>query len=112
MASVAIDNGGVEAEGRVGAVDVVVDGLGYADAGDAVLAEEERDGLGVVAAEGDERVNLVELENFLHLLDAAGNLFDVGARGVKDGAALQLDAVDLLKGQRNPSYCRARRASR
>ena len=31
---------GVEAEGRVGAADVVVDGLGDAHAGNAVLAEE------------------------------------------------------------------------
>ena len=88
MASVAIDDGGVEAEGRVGAVDVVVDGLGNADAGNAVFAEEERDRLRVVAAEGDERIDLVGLQNFLHLLDAAGNLLHIGARGVKDGAAL------------------------
>ena len=75
--------------------------LGTPTAGHAVFAEEEGDGLRVVAAEGDEGVDLVELEDFLHLLDAAGNLLHVGARGVEDGAALQLDAVDVFKGERN-----------
>ena len=54
-------DGGIEAKGLVGAVDVVVDGLGNADGVDAVFAEEERDGLGVVAAEGDEGIDLVGL---------------------------------------------------
>ena len=94
-------HGGVEAEGLVGAADVVVDGLGHAHAGHAVLAQEQRDRLRVVAAEGDQRVDLVGLQNFLHLLDAAGNLLHVGARRVQDGAALQLDAVDVFQRQRN-----------
>ena len=92
---------GVEAEGLVGAADVVVDGLGNADGLDAVLAQEERDRLRVVAAEGDERVDLVGLENLLHLLDAAGNLLHVGARGVQDGAALELNAVGVFESERN-----------
>jgi len=62
-----------------------------------VLAKEQSDGLCIVAAQCDESVNFVELENFLHLLNATGNLFDVGARGVKDGAALQLNAVDVSR---------------
>ncbi len=90
---------GVEAEGLVGAADVVVDGLGHAHAIHAVLAQKERDRLRIVAAQRDERVNLVGLENFLHFVDAAGNLFHVGARGVQDGAALQLDAVDVFKSE-------------
>ena len=53
-------DGRVEAEGLVGAVDVVVDGLGNAHAGDAVLAQKERHRLRVVAAERDQRVDLVE----------------------------------------------------
>ena len=44
---------------------------------------------------------LLSLENFLHLLDAAGNLLHVGARGVKDGAALELNAVGVLERERD-----------
>ncbi len=94
-------DGGVEAEGLVGAVDVVIDGLGNADGVDAVVGKIESDGLRVVSAESDERVNLVELENFLHLLDAAGDLLHVGAGGVEDGAALELNAVGVLERQRD-----------
>ena len=53
-------DGSVEAEGLIGAADVVVDGLRNADGVDAVFGEKERDGLRVVAAERDERVDLVE----------------------------------------------------
>ena len=94
-------DGGVEAEGLVGAVDVVVNGLGNADGIDAVFGQEEGDRLGVVAAERDECIDLVDLEDFLHLVDAAWNLLHVGARGVKDGAALELDAVDVFKCERD-----------
>ena len=92
---------GIEAEGLVGAADVVVDGLGNAHAVHAVLAQELRHRLRVVAAQGDEGIDLVGLENLLHFVNAAGNLFDVGARGVQDGAALQLDAVGVFQGERN-----------
>jgi hypothetical protein len=64
-------------------------------------AQKERDGLRIVAAERDERVDLVGLENFLRLLDAAGNLLHVGARGVQDGAALELNAVGVFESERN-----------
>src|ERR1019366_4438949 len=56
-------HGGIEAKGGVGAVDVVVDGLGHANAGHAVLAQEESHRLRVVAAEGDERIDLVDLQD-------------------------------------------------
>ena len=68
---------------------------------DAVFAQKEGDGLRIVAAEGDESVDLVGLEDFLHLLDAARDLLHVGARGVEDGAALQLDAIGVFKGERD-----------
>jgi len=77
------------------------DGLGNAHRVDAVLGEVERDGLSIVATERDERVDLVELENFLHLLDTAGDLLHVGSRGVEDGAALELNAVDVFEGERD-----------
>src|ERR1700761_973530 len=65
-------DGGVKAKCGVGAVDIVVDGLGYADTGDACVGEGQSDGLRVIAAEGDQRVDLVGLEDFFDLLDTAG----------------------------------------
>src|SRR5208337_4940555 len=93
---------GIEAEGLVGAVDIVVDGLGNAHAGHAVLAQVEGHRLSVVAAKRDQRVDLVGLQNLLNLLNAAGNLLHVGPRGVQNGAALQLDAVGAFESERNP----------
>ena len=93
---------GVEPEGGVGAVDVVVDRLGYAHAGHAVLAEEHGHRLRVVSPKRDQCVNLVGFENFLDLVDAAGNLFHVGPRRVQDGATLQLDAIGAFQGEGNP----------
>ena len=101
-ASVAIDDGGVEAEGRVGAVDVVVDGLGNTHTGHAILAQKQCHRLRVVAAQRDQRINLVELQNLSHLLDAARNLLHVGPRRMKNRAALQLDPVGVFESERNP----------
>ena len=92
---------GVEAKGLVGAADVVVDGFWHADGFHAVLAQKERDRLRVVAAQGDERVNLIGLQNFLHFVDAAGNLLHVGARRMQDGAAPELNPVDRFERERN-----------
>src|ERR1700756_297158 len=93
---------GVKAEGGVGAVDVVVDGLGHADAWHSVFAEVQGDRLSVVAAESNERVDFVDLQDFLDLLDSPWNLLYICARGMKDGAPLELNPVCLLQGQRNP----------
>ena len=70
----------VVAKGGVSAVNVVVDGLGHAHGVNAVLGQEERDRLRVVAAKSNQCVNFVELQDFLNLLNAAGNLLHVGAR--------------------------------
>ena len=94
-------DGRVEAEGLIGAADVVVDCLRNADGVDAVFGQKQRDGLRVVAAERNQRIDLVDLQDLLHLLDAAGNLLHVGARGVKDGAALELNAVGVFERKRN-----------
>ena len=54
-------DGGVEAEGVVGAVEVVVDRLRHADDRQVVLGEEpRRDAERVLAADRDERVDLLE----------------------------------------------------
>ena len=85
-------DGGVEAEAGVGAGEVVVDGLGDADAVYSALGEFDGDGLGVVAAHGDEGVEFVSGNDFEAALEAAFDFFDVGAGGAKDGAAAVQDA--------------------
>src|ERR1700722_16439448 len=92
---------GVVAKGLVSTADVVVDGLGHSDGVHAVVAQEKRDGLRVIAAERNERVNFVGLQYFLHFVDAAGNLLHIGARRMQDSAAAQLDAVNILERERN-----------
>src|SRR3569833_3826626 len=62
-------NRGVKAEGLVCAADIVVDRLRHANSVDAVLGKKERDGLSVIAAESNESGDLVQLEDFLHLLN-------------------------------------------
>ena len=85
---------GVEAEGVVGGGQVVVDGLGHADAVDAVLVGEPGgDAEGVLAADRDERVDLVLGEVLLDAADAVLLLEGIGARGAEDGAAAGQDAA-------------------
>src|SRR5580658_6746706 len=64
-------DGRVVAECRIGAADIVVGGFGDTYARYAVLTQKQRDRLRVVAAEGDERVDFVGLQNLLDLFDAA-----------------------------------------
>ena len=91
---------GVEAERVVGGVEVVVDGLGYADDVHAVLVQLGGDAEGVLAADRDERVDAEVLEVRLDLLDAAVDLERVGARRAEDRAAARQDAADLLDAER------------
>ncbi len=53
-------------------------------------------------AEGDQGIDFIGLQNFLDLQNAAWNLLHIRARGVKDGATLQLDAVGVLQRKGNP----------
>jgi hypothetical protein len=59
------------------------------------------DGLCVVAADGDQGVQLIGLEDLHAFLNAAFDLADVGARGAQDGAALVENAVDFFHRQRD-----------
>src|SRR5690242_17455549 len=93
--------GGVEAKADIGAAEVVVNGLGNADAVDAALAESKRDGLGVVAAKRDERIELVALDGLQALFKAARHLLYVGARRAQNRAALLQDAGGRLQVQRH-----------
>src|SRR5690606_18417936 len=88
-------DGGVEAEGVVGGGQVVVDGLGDAHAGDAVLLGEEcGHSEGVLAADGDEGVDLPPPQGVLDAADAVLLVQRVGAGGAEDGAAAGQDAAD------------------
>ena len=89
----------IETEADVGAVEVVIDGLGNANAGNAGLDQRVGDGLRVVAADGDERIELVGFEDLNAFLDAALDLADVGARGAENGPAFDENAVHFFEGQ-------------
>lgn len=91
-------DGGIESDAVVGALDVVVHGLGNADYWMAVGGELVGHGKGVVAADGDEGVEADFFENGtghgVSLFVGAG----VGARGAEHGAALVEDAGDVVRG--------------
>ena len=76
--------------------------LGTPTLGTPFSLRNKRHRLRVVAAQRYQRIDLVGLQNLLHFVDAAGNLFHVGARRVQNGAAPQLNAVGAFEGQRNP----------
>ncbi|GDY42122.1 hypothetical protein SANT12839_030040 [Streptomyces antimycoticus] len=87
-------DGGVEAEGVVGGGQVVVDGLGDADAADpVVVGEPGGDAEGVLAADRDQRVDLLLDQGLLDPPDAVLALEGVGAGGAEDGAAARQDAA-------------------
>src|SRR5581483_1597695 len=94
-------DGGVEAEAEVGAAEIVVNGLGNADYLDSALVQAHGDRLRVVAADGDEGVNLVAAQVLHAALQAAFALGRVGARGAQDGAAARQDAGHRLQVERH-----------
>ena len=96
---------GVETEGDVGAVDVVVDGLGQADDVQALLREKVGRLVGAVAAEAEQAVELGVLVGLFH----GGDLVDLvlfhhahelegGAFSAEDGAAQRQDAAEIVLG--------------
>ena len=94
-------NGGVEAEGHLGAAEVVVDGLGHADHGKAVLAVKAvGDAERVLAADGDQAVDVEALERRADGVDAVVALERVGPRGAEDRAAAGQDPARDVVGQR------------
>jgi hypothetical protein len=94
---------GVEAEREVGGVEVVVDGLRYADDVHPVLVQLGGDAEGVLTADGDQCVDAEVLEVRLDLLDAALHLERVGPRRAEDRAAAGQDATHLLNAERRRS---------
>ena len=92
---------GVEPERVVGAVQVVVDRLRDADDREGVLRVQLRgDAERVLAADRDERVELLALERREHLLDPAFDLVRVRARRAEDRPAPGQDPRDLAPAER------------
>lgn len=106
-------DGGEEAEGEFGAVEIVVDGLGYSDAGDSAGNEMGGAGHGSVAADADEagEPGVADIAE-----DAVGDVFVSGlavgsaadgipagiglVAGAKDGSAGGEDVADIVPGER------------
>ncbi|GDY43894.1 hypothetical protein SANT12839_047760 [Streptomyces antimycoticus] len=86
-------DGGVEAEGVVGAGHVVVDRLGHSDHLDALAAQGRGDAERVLAADRDERVHLVLGEGLPHPADPVLAGQGIGPGGSEDGAAARQDAA-------------------
>src|SRR5207248_8981814 len=92
---------GVEAEGVVGAGEVVVDRLRDADDRKVVLRVElRRDPERVLAADRHERVELCALEVRQHRLGAALELEGIRARGAEDRPAPRQQPGDLARPER------------
>src|SRR5690606_19598662 len=94
-------HGRVEAEGVVGGVQVVVDGLGYAHHLHALLVELGGHPESVLPADRDQRVHALGDQVRLDLLHAAVDLERVGTGGAEDGAATREDAAYRLHVQRS-----------
>ena len=94
---------GVEAEGDVGAVDVVVDGLGQADDVQALLCQQIGRLVGAVAAQAEQAVQpgfLVGLFHGGHLVHVVvfhhPHHLEGGALGAQNGAAQRQDAPEVV----------------
>ena len=96
----------VEAEGHVGAPDVVIDGLGQGDHVEALLPQQVGGLVGTVAAQYHQTVQiqgLVVLLHGRHLVQTVGigdaHLLEGLPGGAQDGAALGQDAGEIPGGE-------------
>lgn len=100
-------DGGVEAEGEDGALEVVVDGFGHADDGDAELVHLLGDAEGAVAADRDQGAEAEGLHAAFGVLEQfageaaafavagfGGETASIG--GAEDGAAAEQETVEFL----------------
>ena len=78
---------GVEADGLLGGGDIVIDGGGNADGGDAVVGQVGSTAEGTVSADGNDRVDVVLIAGAESLVHALGGGELGTAAGVQDGAA-------------------------
>src|SRR5699024_4782926 len=88
-------DGGVEAEGVIHAIDVVVDGLRDPDDRDAVIMQELRAPQGTITTDRDQRVDLMLREVGLDRVDLGLELIGVEPAGTENRAAVTNDAVDV-----------------
>lgn len=92
---------GVEAEGVVGGREVVVDGLRHAHDRDAVVGQPAGGAQGVLAADGDQRVDALGVHGAPDGFGAAlARGVRVRPRGAEDGPAAGQDVEDVPAGQR------------
>jgi hypothetical protein len=92
-------DGGVEAEGEVGPAEVVVDRLGHPEDGDAVRVQPRGGAERVLAADGDEPVDVERAQRVPHPGDTVLALVGVRARGAQDRPAARQDASSRVDGE-------------
>ena len=96
-------HGGVEAEGYVGTIDIVINGLGQADDVQTLLREQVCGFVGAIAAQAQQAVQLGFLVGLFH----GGNFINVvvlhhthhlkrRALGAQNGAAQRQDAAEIV----------------
>ena len=91
---------GVEAEGVVGCAQIVVNGLGDTDDGQACVCQALCACEGAFTADSNDCVDAVAFHHDFDVFGATvGAVEGVGAGGTDDGAALGCQAADLLTGQ-------------
>ena len=101
-------DGGVETEGEVGAVEIVVDGFGDTDHRELeVLVQPLRHPEGVVATNRDQGVKAESAERFAEFRDRLRLLVGVGPRRPQDGPPPGDDLIglDRLQGGGVPADC-------
>ena len=91
----------VEAEGVVGGVEVVIDGLGHPDDLHSRVGQSFRRREGAFAADGDEGVESMLGDDLVDAVDAAAPLEGIRAARAENRAALLRDALDLVAAQGN-----------
>lgn len=94
---------GVEPERHVGAIDVVVDGLGHPDHRDAFIGQPGRRGQRALAADGDQYVDAVVVQCLPDLVEAGTQLVRMCAGSTQHGAALrEQPIVPVVGGEMDP----------
>jgi len=87
---------GVKADAVVGAEQVVVEGLGHADDGRPVIGQPRRNSVRTVAANGDQRIEML-IDGGQHPFATARRAVEVVARGAEQRSALGDDALEVAR---------------
>ena len=89
-------NSRIKTKGEISAVDVIVNGLGHPDNGDAIIRQPLCTLEGSLTTDRDEGVNAGILEVLLNLVNSSLELIRVQAPGTQDGSTAQEDAVNVF----------------